>query len=110
MQPTLFDPPAKPVSLEEVILYALGEFQSRGHKLADRELALDRLHGAFVRASEKFGGGQLSDESVVKVLKELGATVTELPKFVAKRPYRIVISSGLSRMASEKWRRYDHET
>jgi hypothetical protein len=110
MQPTLFDASTNTVTLDQVILFALGEFQSRGHRLAGRELALDRLHGAIVRASEKFGSGQLSDDRVVKILRELGADVKELPKFVAKRPYRIVVNITLSETALEKWREYDNET
>src|SRR5687767_2043455 len=109
-QPSLFDTAPSAVSVEQVILYALGEFQARGHELAGRELALDRLHAAFVRASEKFGSGQLSDDEIVKVLKELGANVTELQKFVAKRPYRIIVNDVLSRQAIKKWREHNHET
>jgi hypothetical protein len=108
MQLGLFDSPAAAVSFEDVLLYALGEFQARGHRLADRELALDRLHGAFTRASQKFGIGEPSDEMIADLLQSLGANVTKLPKFVAKRPYRIVISKALSQRASDTWRRVEH--
>ena len=48
-QLNLFD--VKTIEVEKILLYALGEFQSRGKVLADRELALDRLRGAFKRAA-----------------------------------------------------------
>jgi hypothetical protein len=107
MQLGLFDPPAAAVSLEDLVLYALGEFQARRHKLADRELALDRLHGAFARASQKFGTREPSDEIIADVLQRLGASVTKLPEFVAKRPYRVVINKALSQQASETWRKFE---
>ena len=53
-QPTLFESNAETAQTEEVLLYALGDFQSRGLVLADRELPLDRLLGAFKRAFEHF--------------------------------------------------------
>lgn len=88
-QPKLFEQTTETVALEDVLLYALGDFQSRGKVLANRELALDRLHGAFLRAFAKFGIAELSDEIIVKGLRDLGATVTEVPNFVAKRPFRV---------------------
>ena len=108
MQLGLFDSRSAAVSLEDAILYALGEFQARGHTLADRELALDRLHGAFTRASQKFGIGEPSDEMIADLLQRLGANVTKLPGFVAKRPYRIVISKALSLRATEILRKIDN--
>ena len=96
MQPQLFQQLDDSTKIEEVLLYALGDFQSRGKVLANRELALDRLHGTFIRACRKFGIGQLSDEIVVKGLRELGVSVSELPPFIAKRPFRIMVSKELS--------------
>ena len=98
-QPKLFEQPDLAADIETVLLYALGDFQSRGKILANRELALDRIHGAFVRAFAKFGIAELSDELVIKELRQHGATVTELPPFVAKRPYRIMVSTELSEKA-----------
>ncbi|MFN3330678.1 MAG: hypothetical protein ACK419_07120, partial [Pyrinomonadaceae bacterium] len=46
----LFDESGK-VNLEELALCALGEFQSRKKELANRELPLDRLLGAFRRVA-----------------------------------------------------------
>jgi len=97
MQPKLFEKTTVTVELETVILYALGEFQSRGKVLADRELAYDRLRGAFLRAFSRFGMPEPSEEVVVKALERLGARVTEIPKFVAKRPFRIFVSRKLAR-------------
>lgn len=97
-QPGLFES-KKETDLKTVLLYALGEFQSRGHDLANRELALDRLHMAFVRASIKFGHGELSDESVIRGLKELGVVIMELPPFVAKRPFRVSVPESVCDLA-----------
>lgn len=114
MQPTLFDQFRTAASIDDVILYALGEFQARGHVLADRELALDRLHGAFLRAGELFGLGDLSDERVVAAMRTLGATVRELPPFVAKRPYRLLVPRPLCEKARASFeankRRPEHRT
>lgn len=103
MQPKLFEVPSETVKVEDVLLYALGDFQSRGKMLADRELALDRLHGAFLRAFAKFGIAELSDEVIVKELRALGAYVIEVPSFVAKRPFRIIVGAPLAREAVEKF-------
>ncbi len=86
-QPSLFDRPTMPVPLEQVILFALGEFQARGHKLADREFALDRLRHAFDRSCEKFGMPQSSDQKLASLLGKNGAKVVEIPIYFAKRPY-----------------------
>lgn len=99
VQPQLFEPSETTVDIKTVLLYALGEFQSRGHELANRELALDRLHGAFLRASQKFGLGELSDESVIKGLKELGVIIVERPAFVAKRPFRVSAPESVCNLA-----------
>lgn len=108
MQPKLFEKSRESVDLETVILYALGDFQSRGKVLADRELAFDRLHGAFVRACTKFGIAELSDEMIVKGLRDLGATVTEVPNFVAKRPYRATVAMELAKKARELFEERQH--
>ena len=96
MQPTLFDPPKAGVSLDELILYALGEFESRGHRLADRELALDRLRHAFDRACEKLSIVSLSDEAIASLLKKAGAAVVEIPDYFAKRPFRVTVPPALA--------------
>jgi hypothetical protein len=100
MQPTLFEAKT-PVAGERLTLYALGEFQSRKKVLAERELALDRLLGAFKRASEKFGVGELDDEQISENLKKLGAKVVEIPNYVAKHPFRVTVSKNLSEKANE---------
>jgi hypothetical protein len=104
IQTKLFEATNEAADIEAVLLYALGEFQSRGHTLADRELALDRLHGAFTRAAAKFGIAELSDEIIVKGLRDLGATVTEIPSFVAKRPYRITIAKEIANSSLRSFR------
>jgi hypothetical protein len=96
MQLGLFDSPAAAVSFEDVLLYALGEFQARGHKLADRELALDRLRHAVDRACDTFRIEPPSDEHLVSVLKNAGARVVEVPNYFAKRPYRVTVPSSLA--------------
>ncbi len=99
MQLGLFDQPAAGVSSEDVVRYALGEFQARGHKLADRELALDRLRHAIDRACDKLGTERLPDETVASLLKEAGAKVVEIPDYFAKRPYRITVPTALASSA-----------
>jgi hypothetical protein len=97
IQPTLFEPRA--VDTERLLLYALGEFQSRGKVLAERELALDRLRGAFKRAAEKFQTEELSDEKIVEILERLGAKIVRKPSFVAKHPFRVTVHTDLSERA-----------
>lgn len=99
-QPGLFDETVETVDVEKILLFALGEFQSRGKVLADRELPLDRLRGAFKRASEKFAVGEFSDEAIAEGLKRLGSKVIKVPSFVAKHPFRITVSNDLSERAS----------
>lgn len=99
-QPTLFDENAKTIEVEKIVLYALGDFQSRKKVLADRELALDRLRGAFKRAVERFGAGEMADEDLVAVLERLGAKITEVPSFVAKHPYRVTVPRELADQAA----------
>ncbi len=102
-QPALFEVEATAVEMERLTLYALGEFQSRGLDLAERELALDRLLGAFKRASEKFGVVELTDEQIAESLAKLGAKVVEVPSFIAKHPFRVTVSRNLSEMANESY-------
>jgi hypothetical protein len=96
VQPSLFEKPAPAVSLECVVLFALGEFQARGHKLAGRELALDRLQGALSRAFIKFGVPQLSDDAAASLLEKLGASVVRIPAYFAKRPFRVTVPPPLA--------------
>ena len=77
-------------------MYALGEFQARGHKLADRELALDRLRHAVDRACDTFRIEPPSDETLASMLKKAGAKVVEIPDYFAKRPYRVTVPSALA--------------
>jgi hypothetical protein len=95
-QPSLFGKPAPAVAPGEVVLYALGEFQARGHKLAERELALDRLRHAIDRAGDAFRIECLSDEAIASILKQAGARVVEIPNYFAKRPYRVTVPSALA--------------
>ncbi len=98
-QPKLFEQVTESVALEDVLLYALGDFQSRGKILANRELALDRLHGAFSRAAVASGLPEFTDEQIVTGLRELGAAVIRIPEFCAKRPYRVTVPESLCRLA-----------
>lgn len=98
-QPTLFDTRENKAEIEKILLYALGEFQSRGKILAERELALDRLRGAFKRACEKYETDELSDDDLAENLAKLGATVKRVPSFVAKHPFRVTVSSETARRA-----------
>ena len=102
-QPTLFDPP-EAVDAELLALYALGDFQSRGKRLADRPLALDRLRGAFKRAAEKYGAEELADERLAETLERLGARVVRRPSFVAKHPFHVTVDQNLAERASEFYR------
>ena len=99
-QPNLFESKPENAQIEEVLLYALGDFQSRKKVLAMRELALDRLRGAFKRACEKFGIAELSDEQIAENLEKLGAKVVQVPSFVAKHPFRVTISDDLAGRAA----------
>ena len=103
VQPTLFDKPGGPAGHEEIVLFALGDFQSRGKILADREIALDRLLGAFRRSAEFFESDHLSDLEIVTQLSALGAKVREVQSFVAKHPYRIEVPKPLAIRAEEMY-------
>ncbi len=100
-QPNLFEEKARTVEIDKVLLYALGEFQSRGKILAERELALDRLRGAFKRAAEKFNLAEFSDEEIAKGLEKLGSKVVRVPNFVAKHPFRVTIHQPVAGRAFE---------
>jgi hypothetical protein len=103
-QPKLFD--RKKVEgaeqCEQLALYALGEFQSRGLVLAGRVLPLDRLRGALRRAAEDLGVEEITDEAAVAALASLGAQVHRVPPFVAKHPFRVTADAELC----ERARRY----
>jgi hypothetical protein len=100
-QPELFEPKTENAEIEQVLLYALGEFQSRKKILAERELALDRLRGAFKRAAEKFGVNELPDEEIAENLEKLGIKVVRLQSFIAKHPFRVTVSNDLALRAQE---------
>ncbi len=100
-QPNLFNLEPQTVETTRVLLYALGEFQSRKKVLADRELPLDRLRGAFKRACEKFDVDEFSDEELAESLEKLGVKVTKLPNFVAKHPFRVIVSNELAETSFE---------
>ena len=106
-QPTLFEAKTENADIERVLLYALGEFQSRGKVLAGRELALDRLRGAFKRAAEKFAIEELSDETIAENLEKLGAKVIKLQSFIAKHPFRITISNETAERAKEFYKSFE---
>ena len=98
-QPNLFE--EKTIEIEKLALYALGEFQSRGLRLAERELALDRLLGAFKRAAEVFQTEELSDEQIAEGLEKLGAKIVKVPSFVAKHPFRVTVSFEIAERAKQ---------
>ncbi len=100
-QPSLFEAESAASDIERILLYALGEFQSRGKILANRELALDRLRGAFKRAAEKFGAEEFSDEEIAKGLEKLNAKIIKVPNFVAKHPFRVTIQKDLAEQAAQ---------
>lgn len=100
-QPTLFEAETQNIEAEKIILYALGDFQSRKKILAERELALDRLRGAFKRAAEVFGVEELSDEVLAETLEKLGANVKKRPSFVAKHPFNVTVHNELAERAFE---------
>ena len=69
-QPTLFESTAESEKIDEILLYALGEFQSRGFVVSERELPLDRHLGAFKRAAEHFKDSELTDEQIARQLAQ----------------------------------------
>ncbi len=101
IQPTLFDTKSDNDETEKIILFALGEFQSRGFELIGRELPLDRLRGAFKRAAEGFGYDEFSDEKIAGILEKLGAHIKKVPIYVAKHPFRITVNAEIAHNAFE---------
>ena len=104
-QPTLFERKSGEgaIAEEQVVLYALGDFQARGLILAERDLPLDRLRGALKRASEACGIEELSDQQAVAAFSVLGAKVRQVPSFVAKHPFRVVVPTELARRAADSY-------
>src|SRR5688572_855671 len=100
-QPKLFEAQTESPEIEKVLLYALGEFQARKKVLAERELALDRLRGAFKRAADKFGIDEIRDEEIAENLEKLGTKVVRLQSFIAKHPFRVTVSNDLAFRAKE---------
>ena len=100
-QPSLFDVPTKTVDAARLVLYALGEFQARRKVLAERELPLDRLRGAFRRAAEHFETEELTDEQIARELENIGAKVVRVPSFVAKHPFRVTVQTESAVHAAE---------
>jgi hypothetical protein len=100
-QPTLFESrnTKSAIADEQVVLYALGDFQARGKVLAERDLPLDRLRGALKRASEAYGVEELADDQAVAAFRALGAKVRQVPAFVAKHPFRVVVPTELAERA-----------
>jgi hypothetical protein len=95
VQSRLFGKRPEEVEIEKIVLIALGDFQSRGKVL----VAFDRLRGAFLRAFERFGLEELPDDMVANSLRRLGADVSEIPNFVAKHPYRVVVPEEVAQIA-----------
>jgi hypothetical protein len=91
---------------ERVVLYALGDFQARGHQLAGRDLPLDRLRGALRRAAEEFDVEQLGDEPAAAALSALGAQVRRVPTFFAKHPFRVNVPAALAERAQAFYRQH----
>jgi hypothetical protein len=100
-QPKLFESPGENAEIEKIALFALGEFQARKKILAARELALDRLLGAFKRAAEKYNAAEPTDEKIAEVLEKLGTKVVRLQSFTAKHPFRVTVSEDLAFRARE---------
>jgi hypothetical protein len=104
-QPTLFEKRNEGDAIEpgRVVLYALGEFQARGKVLAERDLPLDRLRGALRRSSDAHDIEELSDEAAVQALRALGAEVRQVPSFVAKHPFRVIVPTELAARARQAY-------
>ena len=105
-QPTFFDKGRTNGELdaERLVLFALGDFQSRGKVLVDRDLPLDRLRGALRRAAEAFETQELDDDSAADAFAALGAKVRRVATFFAKHPYRVVVPADLAERAAQFWR------
>lgn len=100
-QPTFFEQetPAGEADAARLVLFALGDFQARGKALAERDLPFDRLRGALRRAAEALGVEELQDEQTASALTSLGANVRRVPTFVAKHPFRVIVSASLAERA-----------
>jgi hypothetical protein len=99
-QPSFFDKESgEGVDAEQLVLDAFGDFQARGHLLAERELPLDRLRGALRRAAERRGVSELGDEQAAAAMSALGVRVRRVPSFVAKHPYRVTVPAELAERA-----------
>lgn len=108
-QPGLFESSAEDVRIDEVVRFALGDFQSRGLELAGRRLALDRLLGAFRRAFEEFDIAPVADEELASAMKKAGVLVEEVPGYVAKHPYRVTVPKTLAAESLEFYRARQQE-
>lgn len=106
-QPTLFERKSEEgaIAVEQVVLYALGDFQARGKLLAERDLPLDRLRGALKRACEAYGIAELSDEQAIAAFNALGAKVRQVPPFVAKHPFRVIVPAELAQHAAASFQK-----
>jgi hypothetical protein len=105
-QPTFFEKRSETgaIDAEQIVLYALGDFQARGKVLAQRDLPLDRLRGALRRATEAHDIEELSDEDAVAAFRALGAEVRQVPSFVAKHPFRVIVSVELAERSKHAYR------
>lgn len=90
---------ANAIDVEQLVLYALGDFQARGKVLAGRALPLDRLRGALRRGAEVFNVPELDDHRSVAALNALGADVRQVPSYVAKHPFRVLVPVALAERA-----------
>lgn len=102
-QPTLFEKRSGEVDAGRVVLFALGDFQARGLVLVGRDLPLDRLRGALRRSSDAHGVRELSDEEAVAAFRMLGAEVREVPPFVAKHPFRVIVPAELAERSKQAY-------
>jgi hypothetical protein len=100
-QQLLFENDEKQAGIEDAVLFALGDFQSRKKVLAGRELPLDRLRGAFKRAAERYGRAEFDDELLAEALTKLGSKVVRVPNFVAKHPFRVTVPADVADRARE---------
>lgn len=100
-QPTFFDKnnDSDGMDAERLVLYAFGEFQSRGKILAERDLPLDRLRGALRRAAHAYGTEELTDDRAATAMNALGARITRVPSYFAKHPFRVNVPQPLAERA-----------
>lgn len=99
-QRKLFATPERNQAADEaLVLFALGDFQRRGKILSERDLPLDRLRGALRRQTERAGVAELTDERFAEILTNLGARVRRVPSFIAKHPFRVIVSATLAERA-----------